>query len=375
MDFSFNEESAILRDSARRFLSENCSLSLLRKMLEQEEGFSRPVWKKMSQLGWLGLIYDEKYGGVGGTFLDLFFLFEQMGKVLLPGPFFWSAVFSGLVVQETDDERFKSVLLPSIIQGEKIFTTAFLNERGKYDSTGAGLTATAGEGSFTLEGTRSFVPYAAVADEIILFADLKGSGPTLFRVDARAEDLEIVPLQTIAREKVASILSKNTKIPGNNILGEPGKGNAYIDAVLPKAIVCKCGEMLGGVEQVFEMTVAYAKERHQFGRPLGSLQVLQHYCANMATYLETSRLVAYQAASLLSEGILCQKEVSMAKAWISDAYKTCTWIAHQIHGAIGFTEEHDLHFFYKHAKVAELEFGDAWVHRNQVAGQMGLRTI
>ena len=130
--------------------------------------------------------------------------------------------------------------------------------------------------------------------------------------------------------------------------------------------------MLGGLERVLEMTIAYVKERHQFGRPLGSLQAVQHNLADMATYLETTRLITYQAASLLSEGIACDKEIAMAKAWSSDAYKKCTWTGHQLHGAIGFTEEHDLHLYYKHAKQSELSFGSSWFHRAKVAEEMGI---
>ncbi len=120
------------------------------------------------------------------------------------------------------------------------------------------------------------------------------------------------------------------------------------------------------------MTLEYAKERRQFGRPLGSFQIIQHYCADMAAHLETSRLIAYQAASLLSEGRTCSKEIAMANAWCSEAYKKSTWMAHEIHGGIGFTEEYDLHLFYKHAKEAELLFGDARFHRSRVADEMGI---
>ena len=130
--------------------------------------------------------------------------------------------------------------------------------------------------------------------------------------------------------------------------------------------------MLGGLERVVEMTVEYVKQRYQFDRPLGSLQVIQHYCADMATDLESARLITYQAASLLSESIPCTKEIAMAKAWCSDAYKKSTWIAHQLHGGVGFTEEYDLHLFYKHAKAAELSFEDAFFHRSRVADQLGI---
>ena len=173
-------------------------------------------------------------------------------------------------------------------------------------------------------------------------------------------------------EKTFALVYNDVKAPSGSMVGSPGHGQAYLDRIWPMATVLKCGEMLGGLEKVVEMTVAYVKERNQFGRPLGSLQAVQHYCTDMATYLETTRPMAYQSASLLSEGIPCAKEIAMAKAWCSDAYKRCTRIGHQLHGAIGFTEEHDLHLYYKQAKVAELAFGNSFFHRSRVAEEMSL---
>ena len=145
-----------------------------------------------------------------------------------------------------------------------------------------------------------------------------------------------------------------------------------MEKIIPKLIALKCAEMVGGLSKVVDMTVDYVKQRVQFWKPLGVLQVVQHYCADMTTFLDTARLIAYQAASLISAGLPCAKEVAMAKAWCGDAYKKSTQIAHQLHGGIGFTEEHDLHLYYKHAKVSELEFGDSWVQRQKVADAMGI---
>jgi alkylation response protein AidB-like acyl-CoA dehydrogenase len=142
--------------------------------------------------------------------------------------------------------------------------------------------------------------------------------------------------------------------------------------IWPKATVLKCAEMLGGMERVVEMTVAHVKERHQFGRPLGALQAVHHACFEMATCLETTRLVTTQAAWLLSQGLPAAKELAMAKAWCNDAYKKCAAIGHQLHGAIGFTEEHDMHLYSQHAKASEMTFGTSWHHRSRVADELGI---
>ena len=376
MDFSLDEETTLLRNSAEQYLRENCPTSFVKEVVKEEAGFSRTMWKEMANLRWLGLIYDERYGGVGGKFFDLFILFEEIGKVLLPSPFFCSAILSGLIINEAGDLRQKDEYLPPIIRGEKIFTIALLDEQGRYDFSNPELEAKETEdGDYIINGARILIPYAHVADEILVLAGVKGSGaggPTIFKVNTKADGQKIIPLDVFTEEKTFSVVYENVQVSSGNIIGTVGKGDIYLNKVFPKAIILKCGEMLGGLERVVEMTVAYVKERHQFGQPLGSLQVVQHYCADMATFLETTRLITFQAASLLSEGIPCEKEVSMAKAWCSDAYKKCTWIGHQLHGGIGFSEEHDLHLYYKHAKVSELSFEDSWFHRSKVAEEMGM---
>jgi alkylation response protein AidB-like acyl-CoA dehydrogenase len=376
MDFSLDEETILLRNSAGQYLRENCPTSFVKKVVKEQTGFSRSMWKELADLGWLGLIYDERYGGIGGKFFDLFILFEEIGKVLLPSPFFCSAILSGLIINEAGDAKQKDEYLPPIIHGEKIFTMALLDEQGRYDFNSPKLEAKeTKDGGYVIDGTRILVPYAHVADAILVLAELRGSsagGPTIFRVDGQADGQKIVPLYVFTEEKTFAVIYEKVEVPPGNVIGALGKGNIYLNKIFPRAVILKCGEMLGGLERVIEMTVAYVKERHQFDQPLGSLQVVQHYCADMATFLETTRLITYQAASLLSEGIPCKKEVSMAKAWCSDVYKKCTWIGHQLHGGIGFIEEHDLHLYYKHAKVSELSFEDSWFHRSKVAEEMGI---
>jgi alkylation response protein AidB-like acyl-CoA dehydrogenase len=376
MDFNLSEESELLKRSAAKFLQEKCPSSLLRDLIKDEDGFSRSVWKEMIELGWLGLIYDEKYGGIGGRFFDLFILFEEIGKVLLPSPFFCSAVLAGLAINEAGDEDQKGSLLPSIIEGEKIFTLALLDEQGKDDAGDPNIEAVRTEDNgYLISGTRLLVPYAHIADGIILCARVKdgeNGGPTLFLIDGKASGQHKTLLDTMTEEKTFAVTYEKLKTPAQSILGEIGKGKIYLDNILPRATVLKCGEMLGGLERVVNMTIGYMKERNQFGRPLGTLQAVQHFCADMATYLETTRLLTCQAAYLLSEGLECDKEIAMAKAWCNEAYRKSTWIAQQLHGGIGFTEEYDLHFYYKHAKASELAFEGSWFHRSRVAESMGL---
>jgi alkylation response protein AidB-like acyl-CoA dehydrogenase len=326
----------------------------------------------MAQLGWLGLIFEEKFGGSQGSFMDLFLLFEEIGKVLLPSPLLMGNVLPGLIIQSTEDEKDKDKFLPAMIAGKKIPTITLYDEKGIIDKDLPAIKAQKDAGGYILNGTRILVPY--IADEIIVCADVKGpgdNGPTLFAIRPDTEGVKIKQMKTITDEKSYAVIFENVKVHDKDIVGKAGLGNAYIDQALPKAIVLKCGEMVGGLRRIIDMTVNYAKDRQQFGRSIGSFQAIQHYLADMAIALEGASLIASQAASLISDDSPCEKEVSMAKAFISDVYKQSTWMSQQIHGGIGFTEEFNIQLFYKHAKESELMFGHSAFHRRKVADLSG----
>jgi len=376
MDFRLSEDTLLLKNSAAKFLKEKCTGSFVRELLKDETGFSRELWREMADLGWFGVIYEEAYGGSEASFLDWFVLFEEIGKVVLPSPFFCSAVLAGLIINETEDLDLKRTYLPPIIQGEKILTLALHDESGRCDFGRPGVTAEKSkESDYFLNGTTILVPYAHVADQILVLAGTKdpgAQGSTLFRVDGKSDGMKKTPLEIISGEKAFEVTMENVRVSSQNRIGEAGHGATYVEKIWPRAMILKCGEMLGGLQRTMEMTLDYVKERTQFGRPLGSFQVVQHYCVDMATYLESARLISYQAASLIGEQIPCEKEIAMAKAWCGEAYKKSTWIAHELHGGIGFTEEYDLHPYYKHAKASELMIGDSWFHRSKVADEMGI---
>ncbi len=376
MKYDFTSEQNMLRKSFSEFLSKEGPAETVTESHSNDCGYSSAIWKKMARLGWLGLVHEDKYGGMDGSFLDLFILFEEIGKVLLPSPLFISPVLCGWLLKETDDADLIDEYLPALINGKKILSLGLQDEQGNYDADGPKIEAVKVQpDAYCINGTRLLVPYAEQADEIIFCATLTGdlaNGPTLFRIDGKAKGLKQTLLPTLTGEKTYALVFDDVELPAENIVGTIGQGNVYLNGVIPKATVLKCGEMLGGLERVVEMTVGYVKDRQQFGRPLGSLQAVQHHCADMAVLLEATRVIAHQAACLLSEGKNCNKELAMAKAWCSDAYRQSTWIGQQLHGGIGFTEEYNLHLYYKHAKTSELAFQSSWFHRGTVADEMGI---
>ena len=377
MNYDLNQDQQILKDAAHNFLQKECPPTFVRQMLEDEKGYTPTLWKKMAELGWMGILFPEEHGGYGGSFMDMAVLLYETGYVCLPGPFFASVVMGGLTVLEGGNEKQKKDLLPGIAGGERIVTLAWTEESGSYSldhiSTGAELQGD----SYILNGTKLFVPYAHIADTMICVArtapasSKPGEGLSLFLVDGKSKGVSVQVLKTLAGDKQCGVILNQVRIPKENLLGNLNQGGIVLHKILLPAAVAKCAEMSGGGQRVLELTLDHAKQRVQFGKPIGAFQAIQHFCANILTYLDTCRFMTFQAACKISEGRNYEKEAVMAKAWVSDSYRRLVALAHQVLGGMGFMEEHDLHLYFKQAKAAELAFGDADFHRELLAQQMG----
>ncbi len=374
MKLTPTEEQEMLRKTARDFLADKCSKKFVAQMEESETGYSRELWQEMAELGWMGLCFPGKYGGGDMSFLDLAVLLEEMGRACLPGPFFSTVVLGGLSILDIGNEEQKQECLPKLIRGEKIFTVA-LTEPGyhNYDASSLTVEAIRDGGNYVISGTKLFVPDAHIAGHLLCIAKTKPrSGITIFLADAKNPRIKYAVLKTIAGDKLCEVVFDQVPVPKANVLGRLNQGWSAVEKIVQRAAVGKCCEMLGNIQRVLEMTVDYAKERKQFDRPIGSFQVIQHYCADMATDVDGARFGTYRAAWMLGEGLPCTKEVAIAKAWIGEVSQRVFALAHQIHGAIGVTIEHDLHYYTRRAKAAELAFGDTDFYREVVAKEMGL---
>ena len=374
MKFTLAEEQEMLRKTARDFLADKCSKKSVKEMEESETGYSRELWQEMAELGWMGLAFPGRYGGGDMSFLDLGVLLEEMGRSCLPGPFFSTVVLGGLTILDVGNEEQKQEYLPKLIRGEKIFTLA-LAEPGyrNYDAPSITVQATRDDGNYMVSGTKLFVPDGHIADYLLCVVRTKPrKGVAILLADAKNPRVKYTVLKTMAGDKLCEVVFDRVPVPKSSILGRLDQGWSAVQKIVQRAAVGKCCEMVGNIQRVLEMTVDYAKERKQFDRPIGSFQVIQHYCADMATDVDSARFSTYQAAWMLSEGLSCAKEVAVAKAWISEASQRVFALAHQIHGAIGVTVEHDLHYYTRRAKAAELAFGDADFYRQVVADEMGL---
>jgi alkylation response protein AidB-like acyl-CoA dehydrogenase len=372
MDFSLGEEQVMLKTSARDFLENECPKRLVREMAEDEKGYSPQLWKSMADLGWMGLAFPEDYGGVGSSFLDLAVLLEEMGRALVPGPFLPTVVLVGRPIMAAGSEEQKQRFLPMIASGGMVATLAFLESGGLGASDVAVRAVPSGE-HFLIEGTKLFVPDAHVADYFLCVTRTrddanKEEGITLFLVDARTAGIHKEVLKTITGEKLCEVVFSNVAVPRSSMLGELDRGWPIVQRILDEAAVAECAWMTGGAQWVLETTAEYARERLAFGQPIGSFQAIAHRCANMAIAVEGAMSITYYAAWAVSQD---DPEVSVtasvAKAWCSDVYKEVAGNGIQVHGAVGFTAEHDMSLYFKRAKTSEVAFGDGRYHRERVA--------
>jgi len=377
MDLALSEEQEMLKKTAQGFLENKCSKALVREMERDEKGYSPELWHEMAELGWMGLVIPEKYGGMGMKFLDLAILIEEMGKFLVPGPFLPTVVYCGLPIAAYGSEEQKQEFLPRIAWGNIIMTLALIEPSADIEAKAIQTRAVADGSDYVLNGVKLFVPDAHVADYFLVVARTKDSedsdeGITLFLVDAKSAGMSCTVLNSIASDRQCEVVLENVRVPGTNILGELDRGWQIASKVLEQAAVAQCAVMVGGAQAVLDMTVAYAKERIQFDRPIASFQAVQHKFANMLVALEGSRYITYEAAWKLNENIPAALEVSMAKAWVSEAYQQICAEGHDIHGGVGYIVEHDMQLYFRRAKAAELAFGDGDIHRDKVVREMGL---
>ena len=368
MDLGLSEIQQMLKTSAQDFLSRECPLTLVRDMEGDPRGFTDDLWRQMVGLGWTGVAFPEQYGGTGGSFADLGVLLEEIGRSLAPSPLFSTVVLGGMTVLDAGSDAQKDELISRICAGTIIMTMAVTEDSATFEPWGIEATAKEQGGGYEISGTKLFVSDAEAADVIIVVArNSSGSDPadgiSLFLVPSGTNGLNISPMQSIGNERVYEVRLDKVNVPETAVLGPVGGGWPIVEQSIMRATAAQCIEMLGGAQAVLDMTVEYAKGRTQFGRAIGSFQAVQHHCARMATDVEGSKNIAYQAVWRLSEGLPAQKEVAMAKAWIGPAYRRVCGTAHQCHGAIGFTKEHDLQLYTRRAKVHELTYGDANHHK------------
>jgi alkylation response protein AidB-like acyl-CoA dehydrogenase len=371
-DFAFTQEQDALRATVRRFCDERSPSSEVRRLMDTTEGFDPDVWKQLAnELGLTGIHIPEALGGSGFTFVELGIALEEMGRALLCAPFFSSICLGANAILNAGTDEQKRALLPQIATGDVRATLAFTEPSGDWTADGITLEA---DGS-RLTGTKTYVLDGHTADLVVVAAREKGTtgtdGISFFTVTSESSGLTRTPLATLdmTRKQAELVFDGVEAAP----LGGPGTGWDALRKTLEQAAVCLASECVGGSEKTMDMAVQYAKDRYQFGRPIGSFQSIKHKCADMLLRLESAKSAAYYAAWAATED---NEELttasSLAKAYCTESYFTNSRENIQIHGGIGFTYEHDAHLYYRRAKTSELFLGDPTYHRELIATKLGI---
>jgi alkylation response protein AidB-like acyl-CoA dehydrogenase len=366
MDFAFTSDQQLLKNSARAFLDEHCKPATVRSSWDDPRGDNGAMWKEMAQLGWLGLSLPEAHGGSGLGMVETAILLEQMGHAACPGPY-WATMLAATALSEAGTEAQKKRWLPAIATGEARATLALLNGDLDWSPDAVATHAERSGQGFILTGQKRFVPWAHVAD-VILVPARGPEGVTLFAVEPSARGLALSPVagMDLATRWVHARLD-GVPVAADAVVGTAGGASPLLAGLLRRGAVGAAAEMLGAARRCLEMAVGYAKVREQFGQPIGSFQAIRHKCAEMLVEVENSHSATYYAAWALDAGADDRAlAASVAKAYVSDAARKVCGESIQVHGGIGFTWEYDLHLYFKRAKALEAMYGDAEYHRELI---------
>jgi alkylation response protein AidB-like acyl-CoA dehydrogenase len=372
--FELTPEQDELQRAARAFVEKRLPTSHLRGLRDAKDAthLSRAVWREMAQLGWAGIAVDEKHGGAGLGLVELGLVMEELGRTLAPTPLLATSVI-GAAALAAGSEAVRAHL-PALAEGERLIALAFEEER-RFAPYACRTTARHAihAGGWILDGEKTFVLDGPAADLLVVVARTAGDssdreGLTLFVVDRTTAGLTVEPLSMVDSRGAARVRLANVAISSADILGEADKGADLLDRLLARATAALAAEMLGAADAVFHTTIEYLKNRHQFGVAIGSFQGLKHRAAHIFCELELTRSVVRAAlVAVENGGADADALVSAAKARASDTFTLVAAEAIQMHGGIGVTDDLDVGFYYKRAKVAELTFGNAAFHRDRFA--------
>ena len=378
MPLVLNEEQRLLKDTASEFLSSQAPVEALRKLRDSKDelGYDQPLWQQMVELGWAGITLPEAYDGLDFGFMGLGAVMEESGRRLTASPLFSTVVLGASAIVLGGSEQQKQALLPAIASGKTTVALA-LEESSHHRPAHVATQASESGDGYRLNGQKVSVLDGASADKLIVVARTSGKpgdtdGISLFLIDGKADGVKRSRRWMADSRALADISFDNVNVRREDLVGEAGKGWAILDPTLDRGRICLAAEMLGGVLECFERTVAYLKEREQFGVKIGSFQALKHRAAHMYTEIELAKSVVLDAFSAIDEGRADVGQMaSLAKATLNDLYYLVSSEAVQMHGGIGVTDELEIGFFLKRSRMAIQLLGDSGFHRDRYATLSG----
>jgi alkylation response protein AidB-like acyl-CoA dehydrogenase len=368
MEFELNETQKLFKSSARELFAAECPPQLVREMIEKGEPYSEPLWSKLVEQGWTGLIFSEEDGGLGLGMVEMAVAFEEMGRALVPGPFLSCVPLAGALIERAGSKEQKARYLQAICDGKVKATVALLEASADWNTDEVRLSAVETANGIALDGVKLFVPDAGTAQFIITAARI-GPDLVLAVVNRATPGVTVKLMPSVdATRNLYEVSFNNVEISASDTLARGEEARSALQHALDVATLALTAEMVGGMEWTLEASVEYAKTRKQFGKPIGQFQAVQHHCANMLLMTESARSAVYYAAWVMGNNPeQAPMAVSIAKTYASDAYREVGNLGIQVQGGLGFTWDENIHFYYKRAKAAELMFGDASFHRERIA--------
>ena len=381
LNLVLNEDQEMLRDAARNFCQKHTPIKQLRQLRDSKDaaGFDRESWQQMVELGWTGMTIPEAYGGYEFGYGGLGVVLQETGRTLTCSPLIASVLLAATAINKMGNESQKAELLPKLVAGELIGTLA-LEETPFHRPNRITTTAVHDNGQYRLNGQKTFVLDAHVADQLIVIARTSGndddeSGISAFLVDANAKGVTVSRTIMVDSRNCGNVQLDDVEVSADNLLGELGQAFVPLDAVLDIGRIGLAAEMLGSIEEAFKQTVEYLNQRQQFGVLIGSFQGLQHRAAIMYSEIELCKSAVVAALAALDDPKQTATQIatlaSLAKAKLSDVFFLVSNEAIQMHGGIGMTDEFDIGFFIKRARVAQQMLGDATFHRDRYASLQG----
>ena len=377
MNFTFTEEQLLLQESARQFFAEHSDSAAVRRVMNSADGYDAAIWSRLiNDMGWAGIAVPEAHGGLGLGQLEVAIVQQEMGRGLHASPFFASVCLAVSALLNAANEAQQQHWLPLLLSGH-IAALANTGTRGRPGLDGIdALLTPAANGAFTLSGDAGFVVFGHVAQWLLVAARAPGSvgesGVSLIVLPRDSEGLHVEKLVSLDLTRpYARLRFDNIAVPADAVLGSAGQSGPALLRTLALGNIALAAEQVGGAEKCLSFTVDYAKQRVQFGRPIGSFQAVKHKLADMMVQIEAAKSAVYYAACAADEDPAQLFEAAaIAKSFASDIFAKCAGDAIQLHGGIGFTWEHDAHLYFKRARASANLLGDALYQREQIAQQL-----
>ncbi|MGB7051769.1 MAG: acyl-CoA dehydrogenase family protein [Acidimicrobiales bacterium] len=361
LDLTFSAEQEMLRETVRGVCAASCPLSVVRQLEDDAVGFAPELWKQLAHLDLIGLQLPEEYGGSGMSAVEGVVVYEEFGRALVPSPHFVSAVLCGTALATSASAELKSEWLPRIVTGEAIVTPAWLEPEGGFGASGIQVQAVPDGDGFTISGTKRHVAFATSASRLLVLARTGGAtrDVDLFLVDPAAEGVTLTQQFSVASDTQYRVDFDGVRVIDADRIGSAASGWSTWDEVMHEAIILAGAQAVGGARHALDITVQYAKDRHQFDKPLGAFQALAHYLADSVTNLDGAEVLVHEAAWARADGKSVAKLAPMAKLYACRTFRDLTATAQQIFGGIGFTVEFDIQLYFRRAKQLQLSWWDS----------------